>query len=89
MRELRNALERAATLSPDARLDLEDFDLRSGPATNGGGDHLDLKTEVEAVEATVIRKALALTGGNRREAAERLGVSLRTLFYKLRKYELG
>jgi transcriptional regulator with PAS, ATPase and Fis domain len=49
---------------------------------------VDLKGEVEAVEATVIRRALALAGGNRREAAQQLGVSLRTLFYKIRKYGL-
>ena len=89
VRELRNAIERAATLSGSERLDLEDFDLKSAPSGNGhGGDAVDLKAEVEAVESTVIRRALALTGGNRREAAERLGVSLRTLFYKIRKYGL-
>jgi DNA-binding NtrC family response regulator len=29
--------------------------------------------------------ALAAAGGNRREAAKRLGVSLRTLFYKIER----
>jgi two-component system response regulator AtoC len=91
-RELRNALERAATLSGAERLDVEDLDLSQVHAGNGksrGTEALDLKGEVEAVEATVIRRALALAGGNRRQAAEQLGVSLRTLFYKIRKYGLA
>jgi two-component system response regulator AtoC len=89
-RELRNALERAATLSGNERLDADDFDLGATHGGNGkGSDAVDLKSEVEAVEATVIRRALALAGGNRREAAQQLGVSLRTLFYKIRKYGLS
>jgi DNA-binding NtrC family response regulator len=35
-----------------------------------------------------IRRALDAAGGNRRDAARLLGVSLRTLFYKLRRYQL-
>jgi len=31
---------------------------------------------------------LDASGGSRREAADLLGVSLRTLFYKLRRYRL-
>ena len=89
-RELRNALERAATLSGSERLDADDFDLGVAAGGNGkGSEAVDLKGEVEAVEATVIRRALALAGGNRREAAQQLGVSLRTLFYKIRKYGLS
>ena len=88
-RELRNALERAATLAGHERLDADDFDLGSHAGNGKAADGTDLKGEVEAVEATVIRRALAQAGGNRREAAQHLGVSLRTLFYKIRKYGLS
>ena len=46
---------------------------------------LDLKTQVEAVERLAILRALEASGGNRRQAARLLGISLRTLFYKMRR----
>ena len=42
-----------------------------------------LRDAVEAAERDTIRDALTAADGNRRAAAERLGVSLRTLFYKM------
>ncbi len=68
-------------------------DVRGGaPGTNGlrsPGDsstgQLDLKTQVEAIERQAIRRALEASGGNRRQAASLLGISLRTLFYKMRR----
>ena len=46
---------------------------------------LDLKSQVEAVERLAILRALEASGGNRRQAASLLGISLRTLFYKMRR----
>jgi len=46
---------------------------------------LDLKSQVEAIERKAIQKALEAAGGNRRQAASLLGISLRTLFYKMRR----
>jgi two-component system response regulator AtoC len=99
VRELRNAVERAAVLGTGGPLEPRDFALGNGgrPAeTNGkhanGGPPaaeaagtLDLKTQVEVVERQAILKALEASGGNRRQAASLLGISLRTLFYKLRR----
>ena len=51
------------------------------------GDLL-LKGRVEALERDLVQPALQASGGSRREAADLLGVSLRTLFYKLRRYRL-
>jgi two-component system response regulator FlrC len=39
-----------------------------------------------ALERAAIEEALAASGGNRRAAAERLGIGLRTLYDKLKKY---
>jgi len=50
-----------------------------------GAASLELKTQVEAVERQAILRALEASGGNRRQAASLLGISLRTLFYKLRR----
>jgi two-component system, NtrC family, response regulator AtoC len=88
VRELRNAVERAAVLSGGGLLDSKDFALGSSgssPQSSGGNGSLDLKTQVEAVERAAIQRALEAANGNRRQAAALLGVSLRTLFYKLRR----
>jgi len=87
VRELRNALERAAVLSAGGLLDSKDFALANGGANAASGANtvLDLKTQVEAVERAAIQRALEASNGNRRQAANLLGISLRTLFYKLRR----
>ncbi|HXM39549.1 MAG TPA: sigma-54 dependent transcriptional regulator [Gemmatimonadales bacterium] len=92
VRELENAIERAAVLSD--REILEPEDLRRGPVTasppppdaSGGSGSLD--AAVAAAERQAIAAALQATDGNRREAAKRLGVSLRTLFYKMGRHRL-
>ncbi|MBA3258890.1 MAG: sigma-54-dependent Fis family transcriptional regulator [Gemmatimonadales bacterium] len=89
VRELRNAVERGAVLAGDRPLDVKDFAVANGNGngashTNGNGT-LDLKTQVEAIERQAILKALEASGGNRRQAASLLGISLRTLFYKMRR----
>jgi len=94
VRELRNAIERAAVLSPSGRLDVEDFALAQNGKSNGNGVYVpvpgtyELKPQIEYLERATIGRALEAAGGSRREAAHLLGVSLRTLFYKLRRYSL-
>jgi two-component system response regulator AtoC len=101
VRELRNAVERAAVLGTGGPLEPRDFALgpangngnghHQGTDGHGvsphalGGGALDLKTQVEAVERQTIQRALEASGGNRRQAASLLGISLRTLFYKMRR----
>ena len=58
----------------------------NGSTSHGdNGGPLDLKTQVEAIERQAILRALEASGGNRRQAASLLGISLRTLFYKMRR----
>jgi two-component system, NtrC family, response regulator AtoC len=88
VRELRNAVERAAVLSAGGLLDCKDFALTDGTSarqSSGTNGSLDLKSQVEAVERAAIQRALEASKGNRRQAANLLGISLRTLFYKLRR----
>ncbi|MFI5234298.1 MAG: sigma-54-dependent transcriptional regulator [Gemmatimonadales bacterium] len=90
VRELRNAVERAAVLASHSALDAADFPLSGslpgeGPGTGG---LLSLRPQVEAVERAAIRRALAEAGGNRGAAARALGMSIRTLFYKIRRHGL-
>ena len=93
MRELENAIERAAVLTNHEILTPTDFrDERQAPALSSQLQPQDsgtLKGAVEAAERDAITQALKATGGNRREAAAQLGVSLRTLFYKMDRYGIG
>ncbi len=92
VRELRNAVERAAVLGGARPLDTGDFSLAHSRNGNSSG-HLalngsfDLRAQVEEVEKALILRALEASKGNRREAASLLGISLRTLFYKLRRVQ--
>ena len=76
VRELSNALERAAILA-----DTDVIHLHASPARPPGA----APTLAEA-ELAAIRAALALHGGNRRRAAEHLGIGERTLYEKLKVY---
>jgi len=91
VRELRQIVERAATLSPSGKLDRGDFPVLTAELSSGSGvgGAYALKPQVEAVERDAILRALTATKGTRREAARLLQVSLRTLFYKLRRYGLA
>jgi two-component system, NtrC family, response regulator AtoC len=91
VRELRQIVERAATLSPSGKLDRSDFPVLSidHPGLIAAAGGYALKPQVEVVEREAIVRALSAAQGTRREAARLLQVSLRTLFYKLRRYGLA
>jgi two-component system response regulator FlrC len=97
VRELRNALERAAILAEGSVLTEAAFALSdavtTGPAPPGpfalaagaGGGAGTL----EDMERDAIVAALAAAGGHRKRTAEILGIGLRTLYEKLKRYDLG
>lgn len=85
--ELRHVIERAAVLVIGNAIDAGDLAL-GGARTDLPGGAETLKAQVESAERTAIGRALVAAAGNRRTAARALGISLRTLFYKLRRYEL-
>ena len=91
VRELRQVVERAAVLSATGKLDRSDFPIlvSAGKGNGNGGSEFALKPQVEAFEREIILRALAASAGTRREAARLLRISLRTLFYKLRRYGLA
>ncbi len=88
VRELANCLERAAILCDGDEIGPG---LLTGAASlprSGAGGAPPLPTMAEA-ERHAIASALAHFEGNRRKAAEHLGIGERTLYDKLRKYDLG
>jgi two-component system response regulator AtoC len=88
VRELGNVLERAAILCEGSTIGegliltgptAASFRL---PGAQPAGEKL------EDLEREAIRHMLALTGGNRKQTAARLGIGLRTLYDKLKVYDL-
>jgi two-component system response regulator AtoC len=91
VRELQNVMERAAVLAApsstiEERLVAELLPPeQSDPAL---ADGLRLAPAIEVTERALVTQALEQCGGNKAEAARVLGVSERTLWYKLKKYGL-
>jgi two-component system response regulator FlrC len=88
VRELSNALERAAIVTDGSQItaaDLEPVGKRRTTAREADDGALGAQT-LEDIERIAIEKALAAVDGNRRKAAERLGIGLRTLYEKLKRY---
>jgi two-component system response regulator AtoC len=89
IRELKNVLERAAILCEGGVVQAGHVLL--DPPLNKPGTVLPqiASTRMEDLERAAIMQALAETSGNRRLAAERLGIGVRTLYDKLKRYDLG
>jgi DNA-binding NtrC family response regulator len=81
VRELRNALERAAVVRGEGVIGAPDLGLREGAAPP---DAVPLDRDDREREAVLA--ALRRAGGNREAAARLLGVSVRTLYYRLQRY---
>jgi two-component system response regulator AtoC len=89
VRQLEHTIERTALLADASVLEPEHFAAGAPrPAAEAARASGSLADAVAAAERAAIEAALAAADNNRREAARRLGISLRTLFYKLRDYEL-
>ena len=102
VRELRNAIERAVVIAADATIVTDDLpdSLRdisdAGPITaEPDGDapqgthppqEINLRAEVQRYEVDLILGALEAAQGDRNLAARRLGLPVRTLAHKLKKY---
>ena len=84
VRELANALERAAILADSPELRALDLGIAAPP-----GPDAEEVGSLDRAERDAIVRALAETGGNRRKAAARLGIGLRTLYDKLKRYRIS
>ncbi len=91
VRELRTAIEHAVVLSRGDRITPRDLPLtvRSGPAQPATPLLAASGTvTMEEAEKQLIARALQQTRGNRTLAAQKLGISRRTLHRKLHTYQL-
>ena len=87
VRELRNVLERALIVRGGAAIRAEDVEPALAGAVPAGGGGVPLSREVREREALL--EALRRAHGNREEAARLLGVSVRTLYYRLRRFGIS
>jgi two-component system response regulator HydG len=93
VRELRTAIEHAVVLCRGTNVSLRDLPASvrgaTTPATPAAGPLLEQSgLTVREAERQLIIRALKECGGNRTKAAQRIGMSRRTLHRKLLAYQL-
>jgi len=96
IRQLRNVIEGMLALDMDGKLDLDDLPSElaaiagrtvDGTSVGSGSDML-IGRPLTEVEKFYIARALELTSGRREEAATMLGIGERTLYRKIKEFDL-
>jgi two-component system response regulator HydG len=91
VRELMNTIERAVVLAASGCLVEEDFAMlapATQPADSTASGRFPADVPLEQIEREAIVSTLASAGGNKSEAARRLGITRKTLREKLKRYDL-
>ena len=94
VRQLKNAIESMVVVDYDGVLDLDDLpdDLSTGDQSVADADGRGLGELVgkplSEIEGMFIAETLEFTNGNREEAAGLLGIGERTLYRKIKEYQL-
>lgn len=96
VRELENIMERAVVLCRGEEITLNHLPVelsrelpeRSSSSATAIDGSLDLKARVEGLECQLIKTALERSANNKAAAARLLGISERTLWYKLKAYRV-
>ena len=85
VRELQGVVERAVVLSRGSALEGADLPpaLRAGGGSDGTQITVQLGTPLDQVERRVIQETLRLTKGDKRLAAQLLGIATRTIYRKI------
>jgi len=84
VRELQNAVERALIVAGGETIEAEDFPFGRGSAEPASAHPLTLAE----IEKDAILAALKRNSGERKATADELGMSIRTLQYRLKEYGL-
>ena len=85
IRELENVIQRAMILATGAEIEAEDLLLQEGKGLEKPGEKVE---DMKALEKKHIMEVLASVNGSRKLAVKKLGISERTLRYKLQQYRL-
>lgn len=92
IRELRNVIERGIILAENGIISLNALPAALSRQSAGNGAVLDPEgpfATLEEMEKRHVRKALEFAGGNRSQAADLLGIGRKTLYRKLKEYDLS
>ncbi|KAA0259319.1 sigma-54-dependent Fis family transcriptional regulator [Deferribacter autotrophicus] len=92
IRELENIIERAVLIERTNKILPSSIDIKITDEVKTEEveipENFSLDKYIENIEKKYIKKALMLTNGNQSRAAKKLGISLRSLRYKIEKYEI-
>ena len=95
VRELENVLQRATILAEEGRITVADLPPNITPVIAGGPNDVirhgsgTLREQVREFEHSLILRAIDECAGDRRAAAQRLGIGLSSLYRKLEESELA
>jgi two-component system response regulator HydG len=95
VRELRNVIESMVVMDADGVLDTDDLTEELQQAASGArgpaGSGVDtlVGKPLEEIERHYITETLRLSHGNREEASRLLGIGERTLYRKIKEYQIG
>ena len=87
IRELRNVVLQAAVMVRGAEIHAEDLAISQESTRASLGALEEATRSLDGMERRMIMDALAATNGHQQRAADRLGISRRTLSRKLKLYE--
>lgn len=90
IRQLRNVLERAILLATDRILPIHmPLEVQRPNETVSTNKMVSIGVDLQTLEERALRDALELHQGNKTRAAAELGISLRTLYYWLKRYNIA
>ena len=92
VRQLRNVVENMVVLAADDRLVVDDLpaEIYEPPADVAEQQFSELAgISIEEAEKKLIRNTLKMVGGNRERAAGILGIGERTLYRKIKEYDIS
>jgi two-component system response regulator AtoC len=94
VRELENVINRACILAEGGRISVKELPQElveaaspPMPAPSPAAADQSLRDHLRRLEADLVRKAITDAGDDRKLAAQRLGISLSTLYSKLAELE--
>jgi two-component system response regulator HydG len=94
VRELANVIQRMVVVGDEERLDVRHVpdEIRSEDVGDEDVERIEFGSlagvGLDKLEKEAVRQTLAMTGGNREQAANLLGIGERTLYRKLKEYGL-
>lgn len=90
VRQLKNVIENMVVLSSKEKLDVDSLptDIRPAKSIAVGGLDNVAGIPLDQLEREAIRKTLEMVHGNREQAAKILGIGERTLYRKIKEYDL-